>query len=97
MAIAGIVLTTAAGQEGRGLAALRHWPGIYEVQHAGEGKLAAVLERPSQDLQLALEDLAGIDAVLQLDVAYVDYEDDLDANGHMRCPSPQPGKQHRAE
>jgi len=97
MAIAGIVLTTAPGQEGRGLAVLRRWPGVCDVQDAGEGKLAAVLERPSQDLQQALEDLAGLDHVLQLDVAYVDYEDDLDANGHMACPPHQNGKRHSVE
>ena len=49
-------------------------------------KLAAVLESPSRRLQEDLEALNGLDHVLQLDVAYVNYEEDLDGRGHMDCP-----------
>ena len=70
---------------------------IYNV-HAGKGllksRLAAVLESPSRRLQADLESLNGLDHVRQLDVAYVNYEEDLDGQGHMACP-PHRARGHR--
>lgn len=92
MAIAGIVLTLVDAGMDSSLAVLRSWPGVCEVQEAGGGKLALVLEISSQDIQQTLEDLSSLEMVLQLDVAYVNYEDDLDSQGHMACPMRQSDK-----
>ena len=53
---------------------------------AGAGKLAVVLESPSHTLQRDLEEMNGLPHVLMLDVAFINYEDDLDSQGHMACP-----------
>lgn len=87
MAIAGIVVS--APQERlaglRGL--LLDLRGVLEVHEvAGAGKLAVVLESPSHTLQRDLEEMNGLPHVLMLDVAFINYEDDLDSQGHMACP-----------
>ena len=87
MAIAGIVLSVAEGRLSETREALRAFPGIVDVQELeDDSRLAAVLESPSRRLQADLESLNGLDHVRQLDVAYVNYEEDLDGQGHMACP-----------
>ena len=94
MAIAGIVIS--APQERlaglRGL--LLDLRGVLEVREVAEaGKLAVVLESPSHSLQRDLEYVNGLPHVLMLDVAFINYEDDLDSQGHMPCP-PHRAKEH---
>ena len=87
MAIAGIVLSVTEGRLSETREALRAFPGIVDVQELeDDSRLAAVLESPSRRLQADLESLNGLDHVRQLDVAYVNYEEDLDGQGHMACP-----------
>ena len=89
MAIAGIILTPDAGQESRCLEALCNWSEVIETRQVDAGKLAAVVECSSLDIQKVLEGLAGIDSVLQLDVAYINFEDDMDSEGCIPCPPHQ--------
>lgn len=91
MAIAGIVLSVAEGRLPQTREALRAFPGVVDVQGVEDDcKLAAVLESPSQKLQADLEALREIAYVAGLDVAYVNYEEDLDGQGHMACPARGP-------
>ncbi len=95
MAIAGIVLSVTEGRLPETRETVRAFPGIVDVRELEDGrKLAAVLESPSRRLQEALEALGGLGHVLQLDVAYVNYEEDLDGQGHMACP-PDCGRKPR--
>ena len=78
MAIAGIVLSVTEGRLSETREALRAFPGIVDVQELeDDSRLAAVLESPSRRLQADLESLNGLDHVRQLDVAYVNYEEDI--------------------
>lgn len=86
MAVTGLVFMSRPGQEDALAAALLSFPGIVERRRAKEGRIVAVLECSSRDIRDRLEAAASLPAVLELSVAYADYEDDLDAGGHMRCP-----------
>ena len=86
MAVAGIVLTVTLGHQSEVAEALKSVPGVTEVQAVEEIKVAAVVESPSDRLQNDLEAANKLEHVIQLDVVYVNYEDDLDCNGHMACP-----------
>lgn len=87
MAIAGLVLNVAEGRLPETREALRAFPGVVDVQGVEDDcKLAAVLESPSQKLQEDLEALREVAHVVGLDVAYINYEEDLDGQGHMACP-----------
>lgn len=91
MAIAGIVLNVVEGRLPETREALRAVPGVVDVQSVDDdGKLAVVLESASRTLQANLQALRDVAHVLQLDVAYVNYEEDLDEQGHMPCPEPAP-------
>lgn len=95
MAIAGIVLQVTQGRLPETREALRALAGVVDVQGVeDDAKLAVVLESPSRTLQADLEALRAIAHVLQLDVAYVNYEEDLDDQGRMPCPehAPRPCK-----
>lgn len=96
MAIAGIVLTVTLGRQREAGEALKVFPGVIEVQAVEEIKLAAVLESPSERLQSDLEALSALPHAVQLDVVYVNYEDDMDSSGHMACP-PQCGRRCRRQ
>lgn len=90
MAIAGIVLTVTEGRLREAREACKA-PGVVDIQGVeDDSKLAVVLESPSRTLQGNLEALREVAHVLQLDVAYINYEEDLDAEGHMPCPPHQP-------
>ncbi len=87
MAIAGIVVNVTAAGQSQACEALRRVPGIVDVRALEDGcRLAAVLEAPSQRLQDDLEAVNDLEHVLQVDVAYINYEEDLDDSGHMACP-----------
>ena len=91
MAIAGIVLNVAEGRLLEVREALRTFPGVVDVQGVEDDcKLAVVLESPSHTLQANLAALRDVAHVLELDVAYINYEEDLDEEGHMPCPPHQP-------
>ena len=86
MAVVGLVLIPLPGREDALSAALDGFPGVVERRDAEAGRLVAVLECSSREIRDRLEALASLEPVLELSVAYADYEDDLDADGHMPCP-----------
>ena len=96
MAIAGIVLTVGLGHQAETAEALKAFPGVVEVQAVEEDKVAVVVESPSDRLQDDLEKVNQLDHVVQLDVVYVNYEEDMDSEGHMACPE-NCGRRRRRE
>ena len=98
MAVAGLIVHGDKGGADAVLAQLAAFPGIVETRDLGDGwRVAAVLECPGLDLQKTLEAITALDAVLHLDVAYVNHEDDIDAHGNIPCPpeARHGGKRHR--
>lgn len=91
MAIAGIVVSVLCEHLKPLCSELRATKGVLEVQEVpGTDKLAVVLESPSQSLQGYLEYVNGLPHVLALDVAFINYEDDMDNQGNMPCPPHRP-------
>ncbi|OXS29235.1 MAG: hypothetical protein BCS36_03025 [Desulfovibrio sp. MES5] len=91
MAIAGIVVSSLREHLLPLCSELRATRGVLDVQEVPEAdKLAVVLESPSQTLQGYLEYVSGLPYVLALDVAFINYEDDMDSTGHMPCPPHRP-------
>ena len=86
MAVAGIVLTATLGHQAEVAEALKSIAAITEMQLVDEIKIAAVVESPSDRLQEDLEAANDLEPVVQIDVVYVTYEDDMDGEGHMACP-----------
>lgn len=89
MAVVGLVVIPLPGRERAAADALAAFPGVVEQRQADEGRLVAVLECSSRDIRDRLEAVAALEPVLEMSVAYADYEDDLDADGHMPCPPPR--------
>ena len=91
MAIAGIVVSSLREHLLPLCSELRATRGVLEVREVPEAdKLAVVLESPSRTLQGYLEYVSGLPHVLALDVAFINYEDDMDSTGHMPCPPHRP-------
>lgn len=92
MAIAGIVFFTAGDEAAKGAleTALNARPGILQIRRlpdcAETGGLAVVLEQASENLQAELKALSELSGVVSVHLAFADYEDDMDGQGHMHCP-----------
>lgn len=85
MAIASIVLH--AGCRPQELAVvLRATPGVMDAREIPPDKLAAVLECPADRLPAFLRGLRKRKGVINLELAFVNYEDDLEACGQINCP-----------
>ena len=91
MAIAGIVVSSLREHLKLLCNELRATRGVLDVQEVpGTDRLAVVLESPSRTLQGYLEYVNGLPHVLALDIAFINYEDDMDSTGHMPCPPHRP-------
>ena len=91
MAIAGVVISCLREHLLPLCNELRATRGVLEVQEVPDvDKLAVVLESSSRTLQGYLEYVNGLPHVLALDVAFINYEDDMDITGHMPCPPHRP-------
>ena len=90
MAIAGIILSASAAACARLEKALQGRDGILDVQRTPDGAdiggLVVVVEQTSDKIQKELMALRELPEVDDLHLAFADYEDDLDAQGHMGCP-----------
>ena len=100
MAIAGIILSASA-EACAGLEnSLRGRDGILDVQRTPDGAdiggLVVVVEQPSDKIQKELMALRELPEVDDLHLAFADYEDDLDAQGHMGCPAHEPRRHAEA-
>ena len=94
MAIAGIILGAPAGALAGVEAAVRGRKGIVDVQRtpadAAIGGLVLVVEQASDEMQGELGALRELPGVEELHLVFANYEDDMDAQGHMGCPAHQP-------
>ena len=94
MAIAGIILGAPAGALAGLEAAVRGRAGIVDVQRtpadAEIGGLVLVVEQASDKIQGELSALRELPGVDELHLVFANYEDDMDAHGHMGCPAHQP-------
>lgn len=59
---------------------------LTQFQQAAGDRIGAILECPSDRLLRTLEELQAIPGVWNLELAYVNYEDDLNGDGQMPCP-----------
>lgn len=79
MAIAGVVVSCLREHLLPLCSELRATRGVLEVQEVPDvDKLAVVLESSSRTLQGYLEYVNGLPHVLALDIAFINYEDDID-------------------
>jgi nitrate reductase NapAB chaperone NapD len=93
MAIAGLVLLTTREGYFPVLEALRTDAKITDVTPGGEpGRIAAVLEAPSQDMEDEISRLLAWEGVLTVDIALLSYEDEVAEGGEIRCPPHKPRK-----
>ncbi len=86
MAIVGLVITAAPEQKETLRMALQAMSGIVDVADTTDSmRLAVVFEAPSQEVNSELKAMQKWECVLAVDVAYMNYEDDIDAGG-IQCP-----------
>lgn len=87
MAVAGLVLMTTLEGFGAVRGQLAVQVGICDVEALEEDcKLVAVLEADSDKVEGIMSDMLGWEGVLTVDVAFISYEDELDAGKELRCP-----------
>ena len=101
MAIAGIILSASAAACAGLEKALQGREGILDVQRTPDGAdiggLVVVVEQPSDKIQKELKALRELPEVDDLHLAFADYEDDLDVQGHMGCPAHEPRRHAGAD
>lgn len=86
MAIAGVFAVHAPQDREPLRIALGSMPQILEIAPVDDNKLAITLEAPAFALTSFLKQLGEMDSILNLEVIYVNYEDDLDRDGYMDVP-----------
>lgn len=87
MAVAGLVLMTAVEDFGAVRAQLTVQAGICDVEVLEEQcKLVGVLEADSDKLEGIMTAMLAWNGVLSVDVAFINYEDELDAGKEVLCP-----------
>lgn len=86
MAIAGIFALHVPQSRDDLLKSLGNMPQILELKPVDTGKLAISLELPGSELTAFLKKLSDLEDILNVEVIFVNYEDDLDTEGHMEIP-----------
>ncbi len=87
MAIASIIANGFSdGPQGL-LKTLRSFPQISEIQQLDAEKIAAVVECPVAELPGLLKNISTVPGMLDMELVFVNYEDDMDEAGFMNCPS----------
>ncbi len=85
MAIAGLVITTISDANVN--EALSNQESIVDVEISHDpDKVVAVLEISSDRLQKEIEIIQKIEGILAVDIAYINYEDDIAKEGGIACP-----------
>ena len=93
MAIAGLLIMAEAAHAAAVQERLRAEPDVVEVRATEDpARLAVVLETASDRVEAAMTALLQWEGVLAVDMAFVSYEDDLDATGGIACPPHKPRK-----
>lgn len=87
MTIAGLVIMGTAQSMKALKAKLMGNPSIVEIQESSEDtRIAAVVETDSDKVESFMSSLLEWDEVVTVDVAYINYEDDIEDKGHIPCP-----------
>lgn len=87
MAVAGLVLMTTDGDFAALRGQLAAYAGICDVEALEEQcKLVGVLEADSDKVEGVMKSMLDWEGVLTVDVAFISYEDELDAGKEIRCP-----------
>lgn len=93
MAIAGITIQTSPQAYDAVRERLRGCAAVIEAQETGTPcMLAAVLESDAARIEDELGALSGWDGVLNVGLASISYEDELEAQGEISCPAHKPRK-----
>ena len=94
MAIAGIILSAPDGALAGLEAAVRGRAGIVDVQRTPADAeirgLVLVVEQASDTIQKELGALRELPGVEDLHLVFANYEDDMDKQGNMVCPTHEP-------
>lgn len=93
MAIAGVLVMGLREQMAEIRRQMEATRGITAIRATNDdGKWAAVLEAPSENMEAALSALKEMEGVLAVDLAFLSYEDDLTDRGTIICPPRKPRK-----
>lgn len=87
MAIAALVVETREDNMEDVLRALRAMPPILEANPATASRIGAALETPASNLLDSLRACKNLSGVIDIELVYVNYEDDIDACGFIECGS----------
>lgn len=86
MAIASLVIHVNPDDLQKLMLQLRSSGILTEYQKASPDKIAAILESGADKLLRKLETIEKMPGVLNLEIAFINYEDDLGEDGFMNCP-----------
>lgn len=87
MAIAAIVLHVPEQELEGALNSLQHLPGLLAAARGAPERIAATIETPAANLLDCLRNFQKLRGVIDLELVYVNYEDDMDTNGFIDSPS----------
>ena len=86
MAIAGLVIHASPASLQGLLSALQNLAEVPDCQVVPPDRIAASLETPSLNILRALKKIGNLPDVLNLELVYINYEDDLERDGEIACP-----------
>lgn len=66
--------------------ALQEMPVVVEARAVTADRIAAAVEASSDLLPMVLKEIQELPDLLQLEVVFINYEDDLDAQGEIKSP-----------
>ncbi len=85
MAIAAIVLQVLNGSMEGVLSSLHAMPETVSAAQGADDRIAATMETPAHKLLASLESAKKLPGVIDLELIYVNYEDDMDGSGFIDC------------
>ena len=98
MAIAGLVVMTEPVSTDIVQNLLLEHYGITEVQPTVDRqRLVAVLETSSDTVESSIKGIQNLPHVLSVDIAYINYEDDMERVGHIPCAPYERKRHHNLE
>ncbi len=87
MAITGLVITTAPNTAENIAKTITPQEFFTEVQASHDpDRLVAVLEVSADKVQDEIKKLQDMENILAVDIAYINYEDDIEKEGDIPCP-----------
>ncbi len=86
MAIAGFVIQSSPDHLQGLQKALQNLTEVIDSLVVQPDRVAASLETPSLNILRAFKKINTLPGVLNLEIVYINYEDDLDRDGSIACP-----------